>query len=60
MPLRSSAAAAVAIRSPEASSVNSEDTAAPGLATAGGSVTAHLRQPPVDERHGHRSLADGR
>src|ERR1700688_1738299 len=60
MPLRSSAAAAVAICSPEASSANSEDTAASGFATGGGSVTAHLRQPPVDERHGHRSLADGR
>src|SRR5450755_1059201 len=60
MPLRSSAAAALAIRSSEASSANSEETAAPGLATAGGSVTARLRQPPVDERHGHRSLADGR
>src|SRR6266487_6639563 len=60
MPLRSSAAAAVAICSSEASSANSRDTAASGLATAGGSVTAHLRQPPVDERHGHRSLADGR
>src|SRR5258708_11553808 len=60
MPLRSSAVAAVAIRSPEASSANSEDTPASGLAAAGGSGTAHLRQPPVDERHGHRSLADGR
>src|SRR5437588_10479080 len=60
MPLRSSAAAAVAICSPEASSANSKDSAAPGLATAGGSVTAQLRQPPVDERHGHRSLPDGR
>src|ERR1035438_8031691 len=59
-PLRSSAAAAVAIRSSEASSVNSEDTAASGLGTACGSVIADLRQPPVDERHGHRSLADGR
>src|SRR5712691_9725678 len=58
--LRSSAAAALAIRSSEASSVNSADTAASGFATAGGSVTARLRQPPVDERHGHRSLADGR
>src|ERR1017187_8642689 len=60
MPLRSSAAAALAICSSEASSVNSEDTAAPGLATTGSLVTAQLRQPPVDERHGHRSLADGR
>src|SRR5713226_1052143 len=59
MPLRSSAAAALAIRSSEASSANSEDTAASGLATAGGSVTAELRQPPVDERHGHGSFADG-
>src|SRR5258708_30715629 len=59
-PLRSSAAAALAICSSEASSANSEDIAASGLATAGGSVTAHLRQPAVDERHGHRSLADGR
>ncbi len=53
MPLRSSAAAAVAICSPEASSANSADTAVSGFATAGGSVTAQLRQPPVDERHGH-------
>src|SRR6266699_4298818 len=60
MPLRSSAAAAVAICSPEASPANSRDTAASGLAAAGGSVTARLRQPPVDERHGHGSLADGR
>src|ERR1700736_900240 len=60
MPLRSSAAAAVAIRSSEASSVNSADTAASGFATTCCSVTAYLRQPPVDERHGHRSLADGR
>src|SRR6266536_1578669 len=60
MPLRSSAVAAVAIRSSEASSSNSEGTAAPGLATAGGSVTAHLRQPPVHERHRHGSLANGR
>src|SRR5260370_9475830 len=60
MPLRSSAAAAVAIRSSEASSVNSADTAASGCATACWSVTANLRQPSVDERHGHRSLADGR
>src|ERR1700729_887018 len=60
MPLRSSAAEALAICSSEASSANSEDTAASGLAPAGGSVTAHLRQPPVDERHGHRSLADRR
>src|SRR6266446_9036470 len=59
-PLRCSAAAAAAIRSAEASPVNSEDTAVPGLATAGGSVTARLRQPPVDQRHGHGSLADGR
>src|SRR5438128_1613135 len=60
MPLRSSAAAALAICSSEASSVNSGDTAASGFATTCGSVTAHLRQPPVDERYGHRSLADGR
>src|SRR5216683_5948521 len=60
MPLRSSAAAAVAICSSEASSANSGDTPASGLATADGSVTAHLRQPNVDERYGHRSLADGR
>src|SRR5690349_23540674 len=60
MPLRSSAAEAVAIRSPEASSANSEGTATSGFATAGGSVTTHLRQPAVDERHGHRSLANGR
>src|SRR6266516_336827 len=60
MPLRSSAAAAVAIRSPEASSANSRETAVSGLVTAGGSVTAHLRQPAVDERHGHLSLAYGR
>jgi hypothetical protein len=53
MPLRSSASAAVAICSSEASSVNSADTAVSGFATAGGSATAHLRQPPVDERHGH-------
>ena len=53
MPLCSSAAAAVAIRSPEASSANSEGTATSGFATAGGSVTTHLRQPAVDERHGH-------
>src|ERR1039457_6188009 len=59
-PLRSSAAAAVAIRSSEASSANSEDTAVSGLATAGGSVIACLRQPPVDERHRHGSLAYGR
>src|SRR5260370_23616260 len=60
MPLRSSAAAALAIRWSEASSVNSEDTAASGFATTCWSVTACLRQPPVYERHGHRSLADGR
>src|SRR5712692_7974419 len=59
-PLRSSAAAAVAIRSSEASSVNSADTAASGNATTFWSLTAYLRQPPMDERHGHRSLADGR
>src|ERR1035441_3654565 len=59
-PLRSSAAAAAAICSPGASSANSEDTAVSGLAAAGGSVTACLRQPPVDERHRHRSLADRR
>src|SRR6266581_2623295 len=59
MPLRSSAAAALAIRWSEASSVNSEDTAASGCATTCWSVTAYLRQPAVDERHGHRSLADG-
>src|SRR5258705_6467383 len=60
MLLRSSAAVALAIRSSEASSVNSADTAAFGCATACWSVTAYLRQPPVDERHGHGSLADGR
>ena len=60
MPLRSSAAAALAIRSSEASSVNSADTAASGCATTCWSVTAYLRQPAVDERHGHGSLADGR
>src|SRR5215207_8235249 len=60
MPLRSSAAAALAIRSSEASSVNSADTAASGCATTCWSVTAYLRQPAVDERHSHRSLADGR
>src|SRR5215203_2556529 len=60
MPLRSSAAAALAIRSSEASSVNSAGTAASGWATTCWSVTAYLRQPAVDERHGHRSLADGR
>src|SRR5258708_40360495 len=60
MPLRSSAAAAEAIRSSEASSVNSANTAASGCATTWWSVTAYLRQPPMDERHGHRSLADGR
>src|SRR6266545_5526715 len=59
MPLRSSAAAAVAIRSSEASSANSADTAVSGCATTCWSVTAYLRQPAVDERHGHRSLADG-
>src|SRR5260370_20637318 len=59
MPLRSSAAAAAAICSPEASPANSADTAASGLAAAGGSVTARLCQPPVDERDGHGSLADG-
>src|SRR5260370_9466108 len=59
-PLRSSAAAALAIRSPEASSVNSADTAAAGFVATCWSVTAHLRQPAVDERHGHRSLADAR
>src|SRR5260370_39817585 len=59
MPLRSSAAAAVAIRSSEASSVNSANTAASGCATTWWSVTAYLRQPPMDQRHGHRSLADG-
>src|SRR4249920_881577 len=59
MPLRSSAAAALAIRSSEASSANSADTAACGCATTCWSVTAYLRQPAVDERHGHRSLADG-
>src|SRR5216683_3507233 len=60
MPLRSSAAAAVAIRSSEAGSLNSAATAASGCATTCWSVTAYLRQPPVDERHGHRSLSDGR
>ena len=53
MPLCSSAAAAVAIRSPEASSANSEDSEGAALATVGGSVTAQLRQPAVDQRHGH-------
>src|SRR6266542_153743 len=60
MPLRSSAAAALAIRSWEASSVNSADTAVSGCTTTCWSVTAYLREPAVDERHGHRSLADGR
>src|SRR4030081_3364285 len=59
-PFRSSPAAALAIRSSEASSVNSANTAASGCATTCWSVTAYLRQPPVDERHRHRSLADGR
>src|SRR4030081_2351856 len=59
-PFRSSPAAAVAIRSSEASSVNSADTAASGCATTCRSVTAYLGQPPMDERNGHRSLADGR
>src|SRR4029453_12854074 len=60
MPLRSSAAAALAIRSSEASSVNSADTAASGCAATCWSVPACLRQPAVDKRHGHGSLADGR
>src|SRR5437773_11484566 len=59
-PLRSSAAAALAIRSSEASSVNSADTAASGCATTCWLVTAYLRQPAVDERHGHRPFADCR
>src|SRR5215217_1349619 len=60
MPLRSSAAAALAICLSEASSVNSADTAASGCAATCWSVTACLRQPAVDKRHGHGSLADGR
>ena len=54
------AAAALAIRSSEASSVNSARTAACGCATTSWSVTVCLRQPAVDERHGHRSLTDSR
>src|SRR5262249_54823304 len=60
MPLRSSAAVALAIRSSEASSGNSAGNAASRCATPCWSVTAYLRQPPVNERHGHGSLADGR
>src|SRR3954451_6559390 len=59
IPLRSSAAAVVAIRSSEASSVNSADATGSGLTTAGSPVTAGLRQPPVDQCDGHRTLADG-
>ncbi len=60
MPLRPSAAAALAICASEASSAYSEDTAASLLLGAAGSVTIDLRQPLVDERHGHGALADGR
>src|SRR5436190_14620547 len=58
-PLRSSAAAADAIRSSEASSANGDDTSSPTLASAGGSATTHLGQPLVHERHRHGALADG-
>src|ERR1039457_2863543 len=59
MPLASSANAAAAMRSSEASSPNSS-CAAPPLVAWGASVIFHLREAPVGERYGHRSLADRR
>jgi len=59
MPLVSRADAA-AIRSSEASSPNSAFAATSRLVAAGASAIFHLREAPVGERYGHRSLADRR